>query len=232
MRMCPLAYVVIPCSESAPLCPWCASRPEYAALAEDRMGELLTSTVQHQGGRPKENGIVHLPFLRDIGVTKVESSNAQKFHALPDDLKSAVIEGKTPKAEAASQGTAPASEGTRERLCVDCNGAYRPTSPRQQRCQSCGVEHTRKKNLEYQHAFRARHRTAEEAERLQRRAWRLDGMKSRAESLHADGLSPSAIAVKLGCSHHTVLKHLAQPEARWRVDILRRTNVPEPELPC
>jgi len=91
------------------------------------------------------------------------------------------------------------------------------------------VEHNRKKNLEYQHAFRARHRTAEESARIQRRTWKLDGMKSRAESLFADGLTATAIAQRLGCSHHTILRHLAQPAARRRIGILIRTAVMPPE---
>jgi DNA invertase Pin-like site-specific DNA recombinase len=76
--------------------------------------------------------------------------------------------------------------------------------------------------------FRERHRSPEEAERIQRRAWQLDGAKYRAESLFADGMSPSAIALQLRVSHHTLLRHLAQPEARWRVGILRRLDMPEP----
>lgn len=113
------------------------------------------------------------------------------------------------------------------RTCIGCGAIYEPSGVRQQRCTSCAVEHNRKKNLEYQHAFRARHRTAEESARIQRRTWKLDGMKSRAESLFADGLTATAIARQLGCSHHTLQRHLAQPEARWRVGILRRMDMPE-----
>ncbi len=58
------------------------------------MGELLKSALQHQGGRPSGNGIGRIPFLSDLGVSKIESSNAQRFHALPEDLKAAVIEGR------------------------------------------------------------------------------------------------------------------------------------------
>jgi DNA-binding CsgD family transcriptional regulator len=117
-----------------------------------------------------------------------------------------------------------------KRTCIDCGGLYVPSGVRQQRCGICGFEHNRKKNAQYQTAFRARHRTKEEAERIQRRTWQLDGAKYRAEALHADGMSPSAIAQKLGCSHHTLLRHLARPEAQRRVAILRNTDMPE--LPC
>jgi len=117
--------------------------------------------------------------------------------------------------------------GKPQRKCITCDEAYVPRGPRQQRCTSCAVEHNRKKNLAYQHAFRARHRTPVETARIERRGWQLDGIKSHAESLHAEGLTATAIAQKLGCSHHTVLRHLDQPEARWRVGILRRTDMPE-----
>jgi DNA invertase Pin-like site-specific DNA recombinase len=119
---------------------------------------------------------------------------------------------------------------TEARPCLDCGMMYAPRGPRQQRCQGCAVEHARRKNCAHQRAFRARHRTLEETARIERRAWQLDGAKYRAESLFADGMSPSAIALQLRVSHHTLLRHLAQPEARWRVGILRRTDMPE--LPC
>jgi len=125
----------------------------------------------------------------------------------------------------------PGSAGKTRRTCIDCGAMYELRGPRQERCQSCAVEHTRKKNLERQHAFRARHRTPEEAERIQRRTWRVELEKHSCEMLVSEGMSPSAAARKVHLSHHTILKHLATPEAQWRVAILRRTNVPEPELP-
>jgi DNA invertase Pin-like site-specific DNA recombinase len=82
-------------------------------------------------------------------------------------------------------------------------------------------------NAEYQRQHRAHLRTPEDAERSLRRTWRMDATRSRFEMLHADGMSASAIAQKTGHSHHTVLRHLARPEARWRVGILRRTDMPE-----
>jgi hypothetical protein len=116
------------------------------------------------------------------------------------------------------------------KACIDCGAMYEPRGTRQQRCDHCAVEHDRKKNLEYQPAFRARHRTKEDAERIERRTWQMDAAKSRFETLFADGMSATAIARKTGHSHHSVLRHLARPEAQWRVGILRRTDMPE--LPC
>ena len=56
------------------------------------MGELLELTIPHQGGRPQEtvplgNGF---PKLVEIGVSRKESMQAQRFHALPEALKDAV----------------------------------------------------------------------------------------------------------------------------------------------
>jgi DNA invertase Pin-like site-specific DNA recombinase len=85
-------------------------------------------------------------------------------------------------------------------------------------------------NAEYQRRFRERHRNPEEAARIQRKGWRLDAKKYRAESLVADGMTASAAALKLGCSHHTLLRHLSTPEARRRVGLLMR-DTGEPEQP-
>ena len=108
-----------------------------------------------------------------------------------------------------------------KRTCVTCGAMYEPSGVRQQRCKSCAVEHTRKKNLEYQHTFRQRHKTDAKRRMLP------DAVFGRFEQLHADGMSATAIAKKTGHSHHTVLRHLARPEAQWRVGILRRTDMPE-----
>jgi DNA-binding CsgD family transcriptional regulator len=91
--------------------------------------------------------------------------------------------------------------------------------------------HNRKKNAQYQTAFRTRHRTQEETERIQRRTWQLDGAKYRAESLVADGMTASAAAEHLGVSHHTIIAHLSRPDARRRIGILMR-DTGEPEQPC
>lgn len=117
------------------------------------------------------------------------------------------------------------------KTCIGCGVMYAPRGTRSQRCAPCAVEHHRLKNQEYQHAFRARHRSKEDAERIERRTWQMDAVKSRAESLVADGLTATACAVKLGCSHHTLLRHLEKPEVRRRVSILMR-DTGEPELPC
>lgn len=99
-----------------------------------------------------------------------------------------------------------------QRTCIDCGAMYAPSGVRQQRCGSCGAKHNREKNRQYVAEFRDRHRTKEEAERIQRRTWQLDAEKSRAESLFADGMTASAIAQKLGRSHHTVLKPSPDPK--------------------
>jgi DNA-binding CsgD family transcriptional regulator len=117
--------------------------------------------------------------------------------------------------------------GKPQRVCIGCGQLCEPGGPRQLRCKSCAAEHSRKKNLEYQHAFRARNRSPEDAARIERRGWWLDAMKYRAESLVADGMNPTACAERLGISHHTILKHLDSPEARRRVGILMRTDMPE-----
>ena len=119
---------------------------------------------------------------------------------------------------------------TPQRTCVDCGAMYEPRGTRQLRCGSCRAAHDRKMNAEYQRRHRARHRTREDVERSERRTWQMDAARSRFELLHADGMSATAIARKLRCSHHTVLRHLARPEAQFRVGILRRTDMPE--LPC
>jgi DNA invertase Pin-like site-specific DNA recombinase len=113
--------------------------------------------------------------------------------------------------------------------CVDCGGMYEPRGTRQQRCETCAVKRNRKKNLEYQHAFRVRHKTKEDAERSERRTWQMDAARSRFELLASDGMSATAIARKTGHSHHTVLEWLARPEAQWRVRLLR---IEPPEMPC
>jgi transposase len=87
-------------------------------------------------------------------------------------------------------------------------------------------------NRLYQQDSRARHTSPQAIERSERRAWRMDAKKSRAEMLHAEGMTASAAAEYLGVSHHTVLRHLARPEVQRRVAILKKTNAPEPELPC
>jgi DNA invertase Pin-like site-specific DNA recombinase len=96
-----------------------------------------------------------------------------------------------------------------------------PRGPNHLRCQACAVKHSRQQNAAYQHAFRQRHPTNAKPRTVP------DAVRYQFEMLHAEGLTANAIAQKLGHSHHTVLKHLARPEARLRVDILRRLDMPE-----
>ena len=121
-------------------------------------------------------------------------------------------------------------DGKPQRTCVDCGLPYTPSGVGQLRCTNCRVEHTRRMNRLWQQDSRARHTSPQAIERSERRTWRMDAARTRFEMLHADGMSATAIARKLGYSHHTVLKHLAQPEAQRRVGILRRLDMPE--LPC
>lgn len=111
-----------------------------------------------------------------------------------------------------------------QRTCIGCGAMYAPRSPSQQRCQSCAVEHNRAKNLEYQHAFRQRHKT-DPKPRVP------DTERGRFEMLHAEGMSANAIALELGRNRRTVAKHLARPDVQRRVALLRLDG-PEPELPC
>ena len=114
--------------------------------------------------------------------------------------------------------------------CIDCRALYVPRGPRQQRCGVCAAKHNRKMNAEYQRRHRARHRSAETAERIRRRGWQLDAIEYRSESLFADGMSASAAAEKLNCSHHTLLRWLDKPEVQRRIAFLRALDMPE--VPC
>ena len=52
---------------------------EIKLRAERRMGELLSDSPKHEGGRPTKTGNATLPVTKiaDLGVTKMESSLAQ-----------------------------------------------------------------------------------------------------------------------------------------------------------
>lgn len=55
-------------------------------LAERRAGQMLTDTVQHQGGRPEQpgqSGRVSKPRLADLGVSEKESKTWQKVASVP-----------------------------------------------------------------------------------------------------------------------------------------------------
>ena len=122
---------------------------------------------------------------------------------------------------------APEVTGKPQRTCIDCGGM--PAGPRQQRCGDCATEHARKKNANYQAEHRRRQRESGQTEMKPRTL--SDFTLSQIEQLHADGLSPSAAAERLGISHHSALRHLSRPEVEQRVAFLRRWNVPEQELP-
>jgi len=49
------------------------------------------------------------------------------------------------------------------------------------------AQHSRQMNAHYQATFRAPHQSPEEADRIQRRIWWVQGMKYQSESLDADG---------------------------------------------
>jgi hypothetical protein len=67
--------------------------------AERRMGELLRETERAKGGQPhqkKPTGNITLPVeptLAELGITKNESSKAQKLAALPEEDFQAVRDG-------------------------------------------------------------------------------------------------------------------------------------------
>lgn len=60
---------------------------EVKIHAERRMGELLAQQPKNEGGRPAKTGNqdepVSAPTLSDLGISKKESSRAQKLAALP-----------------------------------------------------------------------------------------------------------------------------------------------------
>lgn len=81
----------------------------YALEAERKMGEMLRETERAKGtagaGRPKLGGVVTLPpkqepTLKDIGLTKRESSQAQQLAAMPAKTFEAVKLGKITRVEA------------------------------------------------------------------------------------------------------------------------------------
>ena len=124
------------------------------------------------------------------------------------------------------QSAVPAVAGKPARSCIDCSSEYTPTSPRQQRCANCAMGHARKKNALYQAEHRRRERERESPESQCRQHGLSDFERSHFEMLAGNGLSGTAIAQKTQHSHHTVLRHLARPEAQRRVAILRRLDLP------
>ena len=119
-----------------------------------------------------------------------------------------------------------------QRTCEDCGAIYTPGGPRQQRCKSCAVRHDRRKNRENVAAFRARHRTPEQAERSERRKYLLAFDRQRIEALMGlEGLTASAAATKIGRGHHFALHHTRKPEVAARIAHMRFWDKPEKELP-
>jgi hypothetical protein len=81
----------------------------YAFDAEHRMGEMLAETERAKGTRAKggtTGGPVLVPpandapTLDDLGITKNESSRAQKLAALPDETFEKVKRGEVPVSKA------------------------------------------------------------------------------------------------------------------------------------
>ena len=70
----------------------------YAMDASRRMGELLQSTERAKGAAESaEKRSTHqAPRLEDLGITKKESSRAQKLAALPEETFQKVRSGEIP----------------------------------------------------------------------------------------------------------------------------------------
>ena len=58
---------------------------ELVLRSRRRLGELLIEQVNHNGGRPKKNGLATEPFsLAEIGVSKWASHVAQQIASVPE----------------------------------------------------------------------------------------------------------------------------------------------------
>ena len=74
-------------------------------MAERKMGEMLKATERAKGGEQHHKkptghqGSPVLPTLTDRGVSKKESSHAQKLAALPKTERIEIAEGKTTVAQ-------------------------------------------------------------------------------------------------------------------------------------
>jgi hypothetical protein len=67
----------------------------YAIRAEIRLGELLKETERQKPGEYQRLPEVTVaPSLKDLGLTKKESSEAQLLADLPKEIQEEVIEGK------------------------------------------------------------------------------------------------------------------------------------------
>jgi len=69
----------------------------YAIQAERKMGEMLASTERAPVGRKRigtpEVPISDVPTLTEMGITKNESSRAQKLATIPEDIYEQVLDG-------------------------------------------------------------------------------------------------------------------------------------------
>lgn len=70
----------------------------YAWLAERKLGQMLKMTDRHKGGRPKKTGSlkepVSIPKLKELGLTKKESLEANLVADVSEEISNAVKEGK------------------------------------------------------------------------------------------------------------------------------------------
>ena len=57
---------------------------ERKLRAEREAGEILRDLLPHKGGRPAKNGNRLIPLLRELGITKMESSRWQRLASIPE----------------------------------------------------------------------------------------------------------------------------------------------------
>lgn len=77
----------------------------YALQAEIRLGELLAATDRAPAGRPSKsvtacNQLTGIPTLSDLGISKRESTEAQRLAALPKPQQEAICSGDKTRTEA------------------------------------------------------------------------------------------------------------------------------------
>jgi hypothetical protein len=80
MRFCPLAHVSIPCSEAAPLCPWCAQHDAAAQAVSAQPGQPASRVTPlkecadcHKPFAPASN---HQARCRPCGAMRQKTKNA------------------------------------------------------------------------------------------------------------------------------------------------------------
>ena len=84
----------------------------YAFEAEHKMGEMLAETERAPAGRPAKIGTGSVPIkseptLADLGISKNESSRAQKIAALPQETFAKVKAGEIPVSKAIKAAVLP-----------------------------------------------------------------------------------------------------------------------------